>query len=94
MTEEEKQAIQHQFAESLTYLAGVRMEEEKKRQEICTLRDHECERIEKYLISEQERIQKENQSRIKKTSECGEAMKDAMKKGDTKEVERLLKDLI
>ena len=58
------------------------------------MRDHECERIEKYLISEQERIQKENQSRIKKTSEYGEAMKDAMKKGDTKELERLLKEII
>jgi len=94
MTEEERQAIQQQIAESSTYLEGVVLEEEKRRQEILALRDDECERIEKNLISERERIQKENRSRIEKASEYEESIKDVMKKGDAKELERLLKEMI
>ena len=94
MTEEEKQAIQQQIVESSAYLAGVIQDEEKKRQEIRVLRKDECVRIAKHRISEQECIQKENQSGMEKALEYREMMKDAMKKGDAKELERLLKEII
>lgn len=94
MTEEEKREIQQQLVMNVAHLAEIDETEEEQRQEIRRLRDETCARIAEWQGYEKQAMQEAASLGAKNIARQMSEMKTVMDRGDTKELERLLREMV
>lgn len=94
MTEEEKREIQQQLVLNVARLAEIDETEDAQRQEIRRLRDETCARIAEWQGYEKRAMQEAASLGAKNIARKMSEMKTVMDRGDTKELERLLREMV